>query len=111
MEKTTTNLCVHPIVKQAVGEALKQLGVPMATAVDMFLRQIDLTGSIPFVIALPKAPDGVSVDKMTASGFVALFRWGWIMEAGKGTGYQYRAYAVQEAARMKKYKVKAAGLS
>ena len=40
MEKTTTNLCVHPIVKQAVGEALKQLGVPMATAVDMQPQQL-----------------------------------------------------------------------
>ena len=38
----------------------------MATAVDMFLRQIALTGSIPFAIALPKAPDSVNTDKMTA---------------------------------------------
>ena len=67
MEKTTTmNLRVNPVVKQEAEDGLKQLGVPMATAVDMFLRQIALTGSIPFAIALPKAPDSVSADKMTA---------------------------------------------
>lgn len=68
MEKTTTmNLRVNPAVKQQAEDVLKQLGVPMATAVDMFLRQIALTGSIPFAVALPKAPDGVNADKMTAS--------------------------------------------
>ena len=67
MENTTTmNLRVNPVVKQEAEDVLKQLGVPMATAVDMFLRQIALTGSIPFAIALPKAPDSVNADKMTA---------------------------------------------
>ena len=67
MEKTTTmNLRVNPVVKQEAEDVLKQLGVPMATAVDMFLRQIALTGSIPFAIALPTAPDSVNADKMTA---------------------------------------------
>lgn len=67
MEKTTTmNLRVNPVVKQEAEDVLKQLGVPMAMAVDMFLRQIALTGSIPFAIALPKAPDSVNADKMTA---------------------------------------------
>lgn len=67
MEKTTTmNLRVNPVVKQEAEDVLKQLGVPMATAVDMFLRQIALTGSIPFAIALPKTPDSVNADKMTA---------------------------------------------
>ena len=68
MEKTTTmNLRVNPAVKRQAEDVLKQLGVPMATAVDMFLRQIAMTGSIPFAIALPKAPDSVNADKMTAS--------------------------------------------
>ena len=67
MEKTMTmNLRVNPVVKQQSDEVLKQLGVPMATAVDMFLRQIALTGSIPFAVALPKAPDSLNADKMSA---------------------------------------------
>ena len=66
MEKTMTlNLRVSPDVKQNAETVLKQLGVPMATAVDMFLRQIAMTGSIPFSISLPKAPVMVNADVMT----------------------------------------------
>jgi len=66
MEKSTTlNLRVNPIIKQQAEDVLKQLGVPMATAVDMFLRQITLTGSIPFEISLPKAPASINADTMT----------------------------------------------
>lgn len=68
MEKTMTmNLRVNPVVKQEAESVLKQLGVPMATAVDMFLRQIALTGSIPFNIALPKAPAKINADSMSAA--------------------------------------------
>ena len=51
--------------KQQGEDVLKQLGVPMVTAVEIFLRQIALSGSIPIAVALPKAPDSVSADKMT----------------------------------------------
>lgn len=68
MEKTMTmNLRVNPMVKQEAEKVLKQLGVPMATAVDMFLRQIALTGSIPFNVALPKVPVSINADCMSAS--------------------------------------------
>ena len=36
----------------------------MSTAVDVFLRQIAFTGSIPFAVALPSAPDSINADKM-----------------------------------------------
>jgi len=39
----------------------------MATAVDMFLKQISLTGGIPFAVTLPKAPDNINADKMSAT--------------------------------------------
>lgn len=66
MEKSMTmNLRVNPTIKQQAEDVLKQLGVPMATAVDMFLRQIALTGGIPFNVSLPKAPASVNVDAMT----------------------------------------------
>ena len=77
MEKTTTmNLRVNPAVKQQEEDVLKQLGVPMATAVDMFLRQIAMTGSIPFAVALPKVPDSVNADKMTAQQLRGAIRTG-----------------------------------
>lgn len=55
MEKTTTlNLRVNPDVKEAAEKVLAKLGIPMSTAINMFLNQIVLTESIPFPITLPK---------------------------------------------------------
>ena len=66
MEKSMTlNLRVNPVVKQQAEEVLKQLGIPMATAIDMYLRQIKLTGGIPFSVSLPKAPATVNADAMS----------------------------------------------
>ena len=68
MEKTATlNLRVNPEVKKSAESVLYQLGVPMATAVDMYLKQIALTGGIPFAVTLPKTPDSINADKMTAT--------------------------------------------
>ena len=61
----TLNLRVNPTVKQQAEDVLKQLGIPMATAIDMYLRQITLTGGIPFSLSLPKAPAALNADIMT----------------------------------------------
>ena len=43
MEKTATlNLRVNPVVKERAEKILPQLGVPMSTAIDMYLNQISL---------------------------------------------------------------------
>ena len=56
MEKTATlNLRVNPTVKERAEAVLSKLGVPMSTAIDMYLNQISLTGGIPFAVTLPKA--------------------------------------------------------
>ena len=48
MEKSVTmNLRVNPTLKVQAEDILKQLGIPMSTAVDMYLRQITLVGGIP----------------------------------------------------------------
>ena len=66
MEKTATlNLRINPDVKRSAETILSQLGVPMATAVDMFLKQISLTGGIPFPVILPKAPDSINAENMS----------------------------------------------
>jgi len=68
MEKTTTlNLRVNPEVKKSAEGVLQRLGLPMATAIDMFLKQITLTGGIPFAVTLPKAPDSVNTDLVSVS--------------------------------------------
>ena len=71
MEKTMTlNLRVNPTVKQQAEDVLKQLGIPMATAIDMYLRQITLTGGIPFSLSLPvgikEIQNGDTVDAASA---------------------------------------------
>ena len=66
MEKTATlNLRVDPAVKARAEDVLSRLGVPMSTAINMYLNQIALTGGIPFAVALPKAPASVNADLMT----------------------------------------------
>lgn len=66
MEKTATlNLRVDPVVKERAESVLSRLGIPMSTAIDMYLNQIFLTGGIPFSVSLPKAPPAVNADMMT----------------------------------------------
>ncbi len=66
MEKTATlNLRVNPDVKEKAEAVLSKLGVPMSTAITMYLNQIALTGGIPFSVTLPKAPVAVNADMMT----------------------------------------------
>ena len=68
MEKTATiNLRVSPEVKSSAEKVLYQLGVPMSTAIDMFLKQVTLTGGIPFAVTLPKVPSSINADMMNAS--------------------------------------------
>ena len=43
---------------------LAQLGIPMATAIDMYLKQISLVGGIPFSVVLPKTASTVNADMM-----------------------------------------------
>lgn len=78
MEKTATlNLRVNPTVKERAEEVLSRLGVPMSTAIDMYLNQISLTGGIPFAVTLPKAPDTINSDLMTTAELHAKLQKGY----------------------------------
>lgn len=85
MEKSTTlNLRVNPTVKQRAESVLSRLGIPMSTAIDMYLNQISLTGGIPFTVALPKAPPSVNADLMTTEEIRAKLQEGYEdMKAGR----------------------------
>lgn len=66
MQKSATlNLRIDPDVKQSAEYVLSQLGLSMSTAIDMFLRQVSLTGGLPFKVALPEAPRVVNADLMS----------------------------------------------
>ena len=65
MEKTATlNLRVSPQVKEDAEKVLSRLGVPMSTAINMYLNQIALTVGIPFPVTIPTAPPLVNADLM-----------------------------------------------
>jgi len=84
MEKTMTlNLRVNPTVKQRAEEVLSQLGMPMSTAIDIYLKQISLTGGIPFAVTLPKSPETINADFMTNEELHAKLQKGYDdIEAG-----------------------------
>jgi addiction module RelB/DinJ family antitoxin len=66
MEKTTTlNLRINPDVKRRAEDVLSQLGIPMSTAIDIYLKQISMSGGIPFSVTLPKGPASINADLMT----------------------------------------------
>ncbi len=85
MEKSTTlNLRVNPTVKQRAEDVLSRLGIPMSTAIDMYLNQIALTGGIPFTVTLPRAQQSINTDLMTTEKIHAQLQEGYDdMKAGK----------------------------
>lgn len=85
MEKTATlNLRVNPVVKENAEAVLSKLGIPMSTAINMYLNQISLTGGIPFPITLPQVPDSVNVDVMTDEELYLKLKAGYAdAEAGR----------------------------
>ncbi|WP_373576453.1 type II toxin-antitoxin system RelB/DinJ family antitoxin [Parafannyhessea umbonata] len=86
MEKTATlNLRVNPQVKKQAEAILDQLGIPMSTAVTMYLRQIALTGGIPFALTVPAAPRSVDPSAMTDDELSRLLK-NRLDEAESGTG-------------------------
>ena len=66
----TINVRVDEADKRSAEKVLKQLGMPMSTLVNLLLKQVSLTKSVPFDISLPvDAPASVRVDGMTADEF------------------------------------------
>ena len=61
------NVRVSPSVKQQAEDVLKQLGIPMATAIDMYLRQITLTGAGTYQWLLPLGCRAASVHLRLAA--------------------------------------------
>lgn len=68
----TLNLRVDEEVKNSADKILKRLGIPMSTAIDMFLNQVILTGGIPFEISLHQAPDHLTLDFLSDEAFKQL---------------------------------------
>ncbi len=86
MEKTATlNIRVSPEDKKAAETVLAQLGIPVSTAVTMFLKKVAMTGGIPFSVRLPQAPSGLDASRMTGEEIRESLMEG-IREADAGMG-------------------------
>lgn len=85
MEKSATlNLRVNPTLKSDAETILTRLGIPMSTAVDMFLNQVVLVGGIPFSVTVPKPPTDVDASQMTEGQLHAKLQRGYdAYNAGK----------------------------
>lgn len=78
MEKTATlNLRVNPTLKSDAESILTRLGIPMSTAVDMYLNQIVLVGGIPFSVTVPKPSADVDASQMNESQIHAKLQRGY----------------------------------
>ena len=62
---------VDPTVKEQAETVLNQLGISMATAMEMYLRQIALQRKIPFEMALPNVRP-IALDDLSDKEFDAL---------------------------------------
>ena len=74
---------VEPEVKRQAEDILASLGVSVSTTINMLYKQIILTRSIPFPIALPAAP--MARDEMDDEAFHAIMQKG-MDEAKAGLG-------------------------
>ena len=78
MEKTATlNLRVNPTLKSDAETILSRLGIPISTAIDMYLNQIVLVGGIPFSVTIPKPPAEIDITQMTNSQIHAKLQRGY----------------------------------
>ena len=66
MKKTATlNVRVDPDTKKHAETILSRIGLPMSTAIDIYLKQIVSRGKIPFELSVPTVPDEISMELMT----------------------------------------------
>ena len=73
---------VQPEIKRQAEAVLEQLGVPVSVLIDTLYRQIIMTGSVPFTLAVPKLP---TRDSLTEAQFNAMMETGY-NQAKSGEG-------------------------
>ena len=54
-KSSNLNVRLDPLVKEQAENILTQLGMPMASAVSIFLQQVVLQNGLPFEVKLPTA--------------------------------------------------------
>lgn len=66
------NVRIQENIKQQAEQILDTIGIPSATAIDMFYRQIILNNGIPFSLKIPKnLPVRENMDEKTFNSLMA----------------------------------------
>ncbi|XQS79347.1 type II toxin-antitoxin system RelB/DinJ family antitoxin [Gardnerella sp. DNF01204] len=66
------NVRIQENIKQQAEQILETIGIPRATAIDMFYRQIILNNGIPFSLTIPKSlPAQDDMDEKTFNALMA----------------------------------------
>ena len=66
------NVRIQENIKQQAEQILETIGIPRATAIDMFYRQIILNKGIPFLLTIPKSlPARDDMDEKTFNALMA----------------------------------------
>ena len=71
-KSANVNVRIQENIKQQAEQILETIGVPRATAIDMFYRQIILNKGIPFSLTIPKSlPAQDDMDEKTFNVLMA----------------------------------------
>lgn len=80
-KNASVNVRIQKDIKKQAEQILETIGVPTATAIDMFYRQIILNNGIPFSLTIP---NNVPVrENMNDNDFNLIIRTGY-MQAAEG---------------------------
>ena len=64
-KSATINVRVNQEDKRNAEIILEKLGISMASAISMYLKQIQATNGIPFSLVVPDAPKDIMIDQMS----------------------------------------------
>lgn len=71
-KSANVNVRIQENIKQQAEQILETIGVPRATAIDMFYRQIILNKGIPFPLTIPTSlPAQDDMDEKTFNALIA----------------------------------------
>jgi len=71
-KKANVNVRIQENIKQQAEQILETIGIPRATAIDIFYRQIILKKGIPFSLTIPKSlPVQDDMDEKTFNALMA----------------------------------------
>jgi len=73
-KSATVTARVQPEIKRQAEAVLDRIGLPVSVLIDTLYRQIIMTGSVPFALAVPKLP---TRDSLTDAQFDTMMEAGY----------------------------------